>query len=200
MAGAADFSTRSSRKCPSCQTEAIRKNKKVGGGFYCWSKLGGCGDQFEEGDRRIIDQPLGRTENPDLADQYNTVLKMATKRALVAATLVVTGASDMFITDEDEDEHEEEKPRGKTQEKKQTQRREEPPAELTAKQRLMRDCVAMAEQIIKSDIGKERMTDALGRQGIVMPQKWGELAEKELEVVKQVFGELLKTGTEVVQP
>nr|WP_314639736.1 hypothetical protein [uncultured Olsenella sp.] len=40
-----------------------------------------------------------RTENPDIADTYNTVLKMAKKRALVDATLTATGCSDMFTQD-----------------------------------------------------------------------------------------------------
>ena len=41
-------------------------------------------------------------ENPDIADCYNTVLKMAYKRALVAATLNATAASDIFIQDLDD--------------------------------------------------------------------------------------------------
>lgn len=40
-----------------------------------------------------------RLENPDLADQYNTVLKMAKKRALVDAVLTATAASDIFAQD-----------------------------------------------------------------------------------------------------
>lgn len=40
-----------------------------------------------------------RVKNPDLADQYNTVLKMAQKRALVAAVLNATGCSDEFTQD-----------------------------------------------------------------------------------------------------
>lgn len=39
------------------------------------------------------------SENPDIADTYNTVLKMAKKRALVDATLTATGASDIFTQD-----------------------------------------------------------------------------------------------------
>ncbi len=39
------------------------------------------------------------TENPDLADTYNTVLKMAKKRALVDAVLTATAASDIFTQD-----------------------------------------------------------------------------------------------------
>jgi hypothetical protein len=38
-------------------------------------------------------------ENPDLADQWNTVIKMACKRALVAGALNATGASDVFTQD-----------------------------------------------------------------------------------------------------
>jgi hypothetical protein len=40
--------------------------------------------------------------NPDLADVYNTVLKMAKKRAQVDATLTVVGASDLLTQDIEE--------------------------------------------------------------------------------------------------
>ena len=52
----------------------------------------------KEGEKRI--------ENEDIADTYNTVLKMAKKRAQIDATLTVTGAADMFTQDliENEDE------------------------------------------------------------------------------------------------
>ena len=40
-----------------------------------------------------------RSENPDVADVYNTVIKMAKKRALVDAILTATGASDIFTQD-----------------------------------------------------------------------------------------------------
>ncbi len=43
--------------------------------------------------------PIVRAENPDPADQYNTVLKMAKKRALVDAVLTATAASDCFAQD-----------------------------------------------------------------------------------------------------
>ena len=41
-------------------------------------------------------------ENPDIADTYNTVLKMAKKRALIDAVLNATAASDIFTQDIDE--------------------------------------------------------------------------------------------------
>lgn len=48
-----------------------------------------------------------KQENPDIADTYNTVLKMAAKRAHVHAILAATGASDMFTQDvEDMQSHE----------------------------------------------------------------------------------------------
>ncbi len=48
-----------------------------------------------------------KCENEDIADVYNTVLKIAKKRAQIDATLTVTGAADLFVqdmvqTDEDE--------------------------------------------------------------------------------------------------
>ena len=43
-----------------------------------------------------------RVENPDLFDVWNTVLKMAVKRAYVAATLTATGLSGIFNQNEEE--------------------------------------------------------------------------------------------------
>lgn len=40
-----------------------------------------------------------RQENPDIADTYNTILKMAKKRAHVDAVLTATAASDIFAQD-----------------------------------------------------------------------------------------------------
>jgi hypothetical protein len=46
-----------------------------------------------------------KSQNPDLADTFNTVLKMAKKRALVDAVLTATGASDLFTQDVEEFTH-----------------------------------------------------------------------------------------------
>jgi hypothetical protein len=54
-----------------------------------------------------------RTENPDIADVYNTVLKMSQKRALIATTLNVLAVSDMFTQDIDEDPNMINTPHGK---------------------------------------------------------------------------------------
>lgn len=50
-----------------------------------------------------VDDVQYRVPNPDAADIQNTVLKIGQKRALVAAVLIVTNASDRFTQDLEED-------------------------------------------------------------------------------------------------
>jgi ribosomal protein L37AE/L43A len=88
------------RKCPSCGKEAIIQGKKeYGGGWLCFAKKGGCGAKFKDGDKTIEGQEVGKVPNDNLPDQYNTIMKMANKRSLVAAVLNVTAASDIFTQD-----------------------------------------------------------------------------------------------------
>lgn len=59
----------------------------------------------EEGKWVIAEIPRDSVkENPDIADTYNTVYKMAKKRSLVDATITATGASDIFEQRDDDDE------------------------------------------------------------------------------------------------
>ena len=96
-----------SRKCPACGKAAIKVSKypprgaprDTPQGFYCYAKIGGCGVEFPHDDSKITSQSEGRVENPDIADIYNTVVKMAKKRAQVDATLTATGASDILTQD-----------------------------------------------------------------------------------------------------
>lgn len=91
------------RTCPECGKASIIKGKSdYGGGWLCWGKKGGCGAKFGDFEKAITEQPTDRVPNPDVADQYNTVRKMACKRAHVAAVLFVTGASDLFTQDVEE--------------------------------------------------------------------------------------------------
>jgi hypothetical protein len=60
--------------------------KKDGGGKWMWV-------------RYLPD----RAENPDIADTYNTVLKMAKKRAHVDAAITACAASDIFTQDVEQD-------------------------------------------------------------------------------------------------
>lgn len=101
------------RLCPHCGRPTIIKGKaEYGGGWLCFARKGGCGAKFVERDEQITSQPVGRTENPDISDTWNTILKMAKKRALVDATLTATAASDIFTQDigDDEAEHAEPPP------------------------------------------------------------------------------------------
>jgi hypothetical protein len=89
------------RKCLKCGAEAIVRSTKKNT-FYCISNEGGCGERWpfdSEGGRELEAQDVGKVENPDLPDTWNTVLKMADKRALVAAVLNGTAASDVFSQD-----------------------------------------------------------------------------------------------------
>lgn len=88
------------RVCPACGKDTIIKGKaEYGGGWLCFAKKGGCGAKFKDDDEAITSQQVGRVDNPDIADVFNTVLKMAKKRAHVDAVLTATAASDIFAQD-----------------------------------------------------------------------------------------------------
>jgi hypothetical protein len=191
----------SSRACPECDAEAIRKSKN-GPGFYCWKKIGGCGEQFEEGDRRIIDQKIGKVPNQDIADVYNTVLKMAAKRAAVAATLIATGAGDLFVLPENDAEDEggdepepEAKPRkgGKRQEQPE---QHEPPPPLTEKEQLIIDC-SKACSALGGDA--KLIGEVLAEAGLQPGLRFKDRNEEDLRKAKaalQAEVELRKGGTQ----
>lgn len=84
--------------CPECGKDSIIKGKyEFGGGWLCFKKKGGCGAKFP--DQQFEGAEVGKIPNDALPDQYNTVLKMANKRSLVAAVLNATAASDIFTQD-----------------------------------------------------------------------------------------------------
>lgn len=88
------------KKCPVCGGEYIIKGKEQwGGGWLCYAARGGCGAKFNDGDAAIEQQKVGKIENPDIADVYNTVMKMAEKRADVDAIIRATSASDILTQD-----------------------------------------------------------------------------------------------------
>jgi hypothetical protein len=85
------------RKCPECGKDAIIKGKaEYGGGWLCFAKKGGCGHKWSDGAKEIEGQEVGRVPNLDVPDQFNTVIRIAEKRCLVAAVRLVTGASAIF--------------------------------------------------------------------------------------------------------
>jgi hypothetical protein len=91
------------RKCPQCGESAIIRGKQeYGGGWVCFRKRGGCGAKFDIEDTAITDQPAGRVLNENIADQVNTIQKMAQKRSLIAATLLAVNGSEFFTQDAEE--------------------------------------------------------------------------------------------------
>ena len=88
------------RACPACGVAAIIKGREeYGGGWVCFKKKGGCGAKYPDGDQAIESQQVGRVFNPDIADQVNTIQKMAQKRSLVGAVLLAVNASEFFTQD-----------------------------------------------------------------------------------------------------
>lgn len=86
--------------CPECGQDTIIKGKEeYGGGWICFKKKGGCGAKWDDGAKEIEGQQVGKIENDNPWELDNTLLKMACKRALVAATLNGTAASDIFTQD-----------------------------------------------------------------------------------------------------
>ena len=112
------------RTCPLCKAQAIFPGKKDEAGnrqWFCSTRENGCGVNYDGNDHRILSQPdSGRGPNPDIADQENAILKISQKRAMVAATLIATGCSDIFTQDL-EDLAADDEPRNVTP-------RDEPPA------------------------------------------------------------------------
>ena len=87
------------RLCPACNKATLIHTKRDTVNWWCNSYNEGCGQNFKADDARITGQQVGQVDNPDIADTYNTILKMANKRSLVAAVLNVTAASDIFTQD-----------------------------------------------------------------------------------------------------
>ena len=94
------------RLCPKCGKPAIIKGKaEYGGGWVCFTKKGGCNAKFADADKSITGQSVERVENTDLADSYNTVLRIAEKRAYIAAVRLVTASSALFDEEVPDAEH-----------------------------------------------------------------------------------------------
>lgn len=97
------------RVCPQCGGAHIyrskyppKKNPNATPGWYCHTKMGGCGAEFAYEDPQIIDQQTGRMENPDIFDQVNTISKIAQKRALSSAIKGAANVSEFFTVDLDD--------------------------------------------------------------------------------------------------
>lgn len=88
------------RLCPSCGKPTIIKGKaEYGGGWICFAKKGGCGAKYEDKDPVIVGQNTGKVENDAAPDHWNTVRKMAFKRAFVHAIINATNTSELWSQD-----------------------------------------------------------------------------------------------------
>lgn len=94
------------RTCPHCGAACINRSKfppkkqpNAEPGWYCFAKQGGCGAEFAADDPAIVEQTVGRIENPDIFDQMNTIDKIAQKRALSSAIKGAANVSEFFTVD-----------------------------------------------------------------------------------------------------
>jgi hypothetical protein len=83
--------------CPGCSVESLMPSKYKEGEWYCNPKGGGCSGSFP--DAKVVKPAEAMVENADIADVWNTCLKMAKKRALVDGAISATGCSDIFAQD-----------------------------------------------------------------------------------------------------
>jgi hypothetical protein len=91
--------------CPDCGQETIIKGRaEYGGGWLCWKQKGGCGAKFKAEDERITSQVLGKVPNENIWDLHNTILKMAEKRAMMAAVITLAGIAGTFEAMEEEED------------------------------------------------------------------------------------------------
>ena len=181
-------------KCPACGVDAIFKSKQQEG-WYCWTKKGGCGAQFTRNDKAITGQAAGLAENKDIADTFNTVLKMAVKRAHVAATLLATAASDAFVVDEEEVETEIERDPEPTSRASRSSKSE--PEVGAGRKALLQACLSAADAILKAGGKKQQIVDLLGAAGVTMSGTWSGLTDTELTIAKQALEAELAAGREV---
>lgn len=178
---------KSGRSCPACQAEgSIIKSKKEDG-WYCFPKKGGCGESFAPDDPDILDQEVDPIENEDIADTWNTVKKIACKRAFIAATTQATAATDVF--ENPEEAVKAEKARAAASNTKKA---------LTAKEKLIRECVDLKKHLEESGLTADGFASMFEEAKIPAPKKaWGELDETQLTGVKAMFAAELAKGSEV---
>jgi hypothetical protein len=84
------------RACPDCGKPTLIHTKRDAVNWWCNAYNEGCGKNFDATDARITSQQVGRIANVDIADQFNTAVRIAEKRTLVAAVRLVTGGSAIF--------------------------------------------------------------------------------------------------------
>lgn len=101
------YNQTSAKLCPECGKAAIIRAREdyrredSTPVWLCYGKKDGCGKKFKIDDPLIVEQ-AGRVVEQKVWDLHNTMLKMGQKRAMVAAVLTATAASDIFTQDLEE--------------------------------------------------------------------------------------------------
>lgn len=173
------------RVCPECEQPQVRLGRARDGrpgNWYCWQKMGGCGATWPltgEQAEAFEAMDVGEIDNPDLADTWNTVLKMSNKRALVAAILNGTAASDVFTQDVEDNQPSEQRQTTQTQPTQQ-------PA-LPRKQRMVRkieELLAAADTRRGVDPGT-----TFNEARVVTGKPLEEMAEGDIEQLGKTLGQ-----------
>lgn len=173
----------SQRKCPECRSEKIKKSKHSDG-YYCYGKIGGCGANFKSSDRRITGQKLGKVENPEIADQMNTVLKMASKRSHVACIRLALAVSDMFEVEEDA-----RRDRAERDEQDEQDEQQDDPGP-TPHQEVAHECAHLATKLNRN---KASIAELLQDGGVPAPKgKWTDLSIEDLRKARKILEDELK--------
>jgi len=194
------------RKCPTCGKEAIIKGKdEFGGGWICFAKKGGCGGKWPDGAQEIEKQETGRIENDDVATLFNTILKMAKKRALVDGAIALARCSDLFTQDVEDLEHPE--PAGQAQAQTAPQRRSAPsspekaaPATDTKETKELLVNIGRHKGKRLSDVPTEDLPWLLQRATESEARKHEKWHAKDLAWLKAVQAEMAKRSTGGQQP
>ena len=185
------------RLCPKCGKPSILKskfpNRQTGEiGWYCNKKAGGegCGD-FSINDPAIVSQAVGRIQNPDLPDTFPTVRRMAEKRALVAATRLVTGASAIF--DEEMPEREKDEDDETPPEPEKHARVIAPDGDAPATKEDMDLLLSMAVEVLGEGHAGSWIRDQLNKRWGIKKgvTKKGEMKVRHIEELKETLGEKL---------
>ena len=181
--------------CPDCGKETIKKSKFSDGPlYYCYTKIGGCGAKFAA---EVFDgMVLGKIANPNIADVENTILKMADKRALVAATLIATGCSDIFT--QDLEDMAKQKPISQTGRAEKPKAPVKPPPPKPAiddhteqVRYALRSFLACYPQCPKDEIGKEIMVAIKSNFDLQeTPKRWADVQASHLKWAGDYFAKV----------
>ena len=123
-----------------------------------------------------------KMENPDLADCYNTILKMGKKRAFVDGILAATGASDIFTQDIEDMNPEDLKTTGAA-------------ASTSAKPHVDSPTASDGKHVDIISLSQGKVGDVLNVKGYALGVKHRTVGEKNSDITDFIIGDLPKDPT-----